>query len=96
MKRGRQAFPLCHDAAVAVEIKIFQEFLLEVLHRIEYMEIKQFTFKKSNPAHALPDAFLPGHALIIMQNQTSSVRYLPQSLVEYNPYHAQNRPSEIV
>ena len=58
---------------------------------IKYVEIKQFAFEKSNPAHAPPDAFLPGHAktlfvlimpaLVGVKNQTGSARYLlPEAL----------------
>ena len=46
VKRRRQVLQLCLDTAVVVVIKIYQEFLHEVFHRIELMEIKQFTFEQ--------------------------------------------------
>ena len=68
MKSRRQALKLCLDTAVVVIVKIFDELLFEVFHRIKFLQIEQFTFEQTKevfyhsivqtitfPAHALPD-----------------------------------------
>lgn len=47
MKSRRQALKLCLNTAVVVVIKIFNEFLLEVFHRLELLQIEQFTFEQT-------------------------------------------------
>ena len=67
MKSRRQALKLCLDTAVVVIVKIFDELLFEVFHRIKFLQIEQFTFEQTKevfyhsivqtitfPAHALP------------------------------------------
>ena len=99
MKSRRQAPKLCLDAVVVVEIGMFHELLLEVIHRLELLQIQKFTFKQAKevfyysivqtvtfPAHALPDAFLAKHPLVLlvlvlpalvgMKDKIGSVRYL--------------------
>ena len=78
MKSRRQALWYCLDTAVVVVIQIFHKFLLEVLHRIEFLQIEQFAFEQTDevfrdsivqtvsfPAHALPNVFLPEHPLVL-------------------------------
>ena len=99
---------------VVVVIQIFNELLFEVIHRLELLQIQKFTFKQAKevfyysivqtvtfPAHALPDAFLLEHLLILlvlvlpalvrMENQVGSIRYFLKSLVQHGRNHAQNR-----
>ena len=77
MNCRRQALYLCLDAAVVVVIQICNEFLLEVFHGAELLQIQQLTFEQSEeilyhgvvqtvsfPAHALSDALLAEHPLI--------------------------------
>ena len=82
--------------------------------RIEFLQIEQFTFKQTEevfhdsivqtvtfPAHALPDAFLAKHPLVLlvlvlpalvgMKDKIGSVRYLLKSLFQHSCYHAQDR-----
>ena len=42
----RQALQLCLDPAVVVVIQIFDQFLLEVLHGLELLQIQQLTFEQ--------------------------------------------------
>ena len=78
MNRRRQALQLCLDPAVVV-IQIFNEFLLEVLHGLKFLQIQQFTLEQAEKvfnysivqtvslsAHALPDALLAEHPLILL------------------------------
>ena len=78
MNCRRQALQFCLDPAVVVVIQIFNEFQFEVFHGTELLQIQQFTFEQpkeifyhcvvqtiSLSAHALPDAFLPEHPLIL-------------------------------
>ena len=79
MTSRRQALKLCLDTVVVVVIEIFNELLFEVLHRLEFLQIQKFTFKQAEevfyysivqtvtfPAHALPDAFLLEHSLVLL------------------------------
>ena len=114
MKSRRQALQLCLDAAVVVVIQIFNELPFEVLHGFKLLQIKEFTLEQAKkvfhdsivqtvtfPTHALPDAFLSEHSLILlvlvlpalvgMENQVGSIRYLLKSLVQHSRDHAQNR-----
>ena len=78
MKSRRQAPKLCLDAVVVVVIETFNELLLEVIHRLELLQIQKFTFKQTEevfhdrivravtlPAHALPYAFLTKHPPVL-------------------------------
>ena len=78
MKSRRQALKLCLDTAVVVIVKIFDELLFEVFHRIKFLQIEQFAFEQTKevfyhsivqtitfPAHALPHAFLTKHPLVL-------------------------------
>ena len=78
MKSRRQALKLCLDTVVVVVIEIFNELLFEVLHRLEFLQIQKFTFKQAEevfyysivqtvtfPAHALLNAFLAEHPLVL-------------------------------
>ena len=47
MNCRRQALSLCLDPAVVVVIQIFDQFLLEVLHGLELLQIQQLTFEQS-------------------------------------------------
>ena len=47
VKSRRQALKLCLDAVVVVEIGMFHELLLEVIHRLELLQIQKFTFKQA-------------------------------------------------
>ena len=47
VKSRRQALKLCLDAVVVVVIEIFNELLLEVIHRLELLQIQKFTFKQA-------------------------------------------------
>ena len=38
---------LCLDAAVVVVVEVVNELLLEVLHRMESLQIEQSTFEKT-------------------------------------------------
>ena len=91
------------------------EFLLEVFHRLEFLQIEQFTFEQTEEvfyhsivqavpfsSHALTDTLFLEHPLILlvlvlpalvrMENQIGSVRYLFKSLVQHGRDRAQNRP----
>ena len=78
MNCRRQALQFCLDPAVVLVIQICNEFLLEVLHGTEFLQIQQFTFEQpeevfyhrivqtvSFPAHALPDALFAEHPLVL-------------------------------
>ena len=78
MNCRRQALSLCLDPAVVVVIQIFDQFLLEVFHGLELLQIQQLTFEQpeeifyhsivqavSLAAHALPDTLFPKHPLIL-------------------------------
>ena len=45
VKRRRQALKLCLDTAVIVVIEILKEFLFEMFHRMELLQIKRFTWE---------------------------------------------------
>ena len=64
--------------SVIIVVILFNEFLLEVLHGLKFLQIQQFALEQSKEifyhsivqtipfsAHALPDAFLPEHPLIL-------------------------------
>ena len=78
MNCRRQALQFCLDPAVVVVIQIFDQFLLEVLHGLELLQIQQLTFEQpeeifyhsivqtvSLAAHALANTFLPEHLLVL-------------------------------
>ena len=78
VKSRRQAPKLCLDAVVVVEIGMFHELLLEVIHRLELLQIQKFTFKQAKevfyysivravifPVHALPYAFITKHPPVL-------------------------------
>ena len=114
MNCRRQALQFCLDPAVVVVIQICNEFLLEVFHGAELLQIQQLTFEQSEeilyhgvvqtvsfPAHALSDALLAEHPLILlvlvlpalvrMENQVCSGRDLCKRLVQHGGYHAEYR-----
>ena len=114
MNCRRQALQLCLDPAVVVVIQICNEFLLEVFHGTELLQIQQLTFEQPEeifyhsivqtvpfPAHALSDALLAEHPLILlvlvlpalvrMENQVCSGRDLCKRLVQHGGYHAEYR-----
>ena len=79
MKSRRQALQLCLDSAVVVVIQIGKKFLLEVLHGLERLQVKQFTLEQTKKVphhgivqtvafatHALPDALTFEHALVLL------------------------------
>ena len=79
MNCRRQALSLCLDSAVVVVIHVFNQFLLEVLHGLELLQIQQLTFEQSEEifyhsivqtvslaAHALSDTLFPKHPLILL------------------------------
>ena len=79
MNRRRQALQFCLDPAVVVVIQICNEFLLEVFHGLKFLQVQQFALEQPKeifyhsivqtvpfPAHALPDAFLSEHALVLL------------------------------
>ena len=47
MNCRRQALSLCLDSVVVVVIHVFNQFLLEVLHGLELLQIQQLTFEQS-------------------------------------------------
>ena len=78
MNRRRQALQFCLDPAVVAVIQICNEFLLEVFHGLKFLQVQQFALEQpkeifyhsiiqtiSLSAHALPDAFLSEHPLIL-------------------------------
>lgn len=79
MKSRRQALQPYLDTAVVVVIQVFNEFLFEVFHRLEFLQIEQFAFEQTKeifyhsivrtvsfPVHTLANTFLPEHALILL------------------------------
>ena len=65
--------------SVIIVVILFNEFLLEVLHGLKFLQIQQFTLEQpeeifyhsivqtvSLSAHALPDALLAEHPLILL------------------------------
>ena len=46
MNCRRQALSLCLDPAVVVVIHVFNQFLFEVLHGLELLQIQQLTFEQ--------------------------------------------------
>ena len=79
MKSRRQALSLCLDSAVIVVIEIVHQFLLEVIQRSEFLQIKQFALEQTEEilhdgivqtvalvAHTLPDSFPPEHTLVLL------------------------------
>ncbi len=114
MKCRRQALRFCLDPAVVVVIQIFNEFQFEVFLGTELLQIQQFTFEQPKEifyhcvvqtaplaAHALPDALLAEHPLILpvlilpalirVKNQVSPVRYFCKRLVQHGGHHAEYR-----
>ena len=78
MNYRRQVLQFCLDPAVVVVIQICNEFLLEVFHGMKFLQIQQLAFENSKEvfnysiiqtvslaAHALPDALLSEHPLIL-------------------------------
>ena len=78
MNCRRQALQFCLDPAVVVVVQICNQFLLEVLHGLELLQIQQLTFEQSEEifyhsivqtvtltAHALANTFLPEHLLVL-------------------------------
>ena len=78
MNCRRQALYPCLNALVIIVVQIVNEFLLEVLHGLKLLQIKQFTLEwgeevfchsivqtVSFPAHALPDTFCFEHPLVL-------------------------------
>ena len=72
MNRRRQALQLCLDPAVVVVVQIVDQFLLEMLHGLKLLQIKQLVLEQSKeifnhgvvqavsfPTHALSDALFP-------------------------------------
>ena len=86
VNRRRQALSLCLDFAVVAVIQIGKEHRLEVLHGLEDLRVKQFTFEQTIKfplsktatfaTHALPDALVFEHALVqlVMVVPTLSAR----------------------
>ena len=114
MNCRRQALQFCLDPAVVVVIQICNEFLLEVFHGLKFLQVQQFALEQPKeifyhsivqtvpfPAHALPDAFLSEHPLILfmlvlpalirMENEVCSVRNFCKRLVQHGGYHAEYR-----
>ena len=46
MNCRRQALQFCLDSVVVVVIHVFNQFLLEVLHGLELLQIQQLTFEQ--------------------------------------------------
>ena len=78
MNRRRQALQFCLDPAVVAVIQICNEFQLEVFHGLKFLQVQQFALEQPKeilyhrivqtvpfPAHALLDAFLSEHPLIL-------------------------------
>ena len=78
MKSRRQALQLCLDTAVVVVVQVIDQFLLEVLHGLEFLQIEQLTFEQTEEilhhgivqtvtlsAHTLPDTLVFQHLLIL-------------------------------
>ena len=78
MNCRRQALQFCLDPAVVAVIQICNEFLLEVFHGLKFLQVQQFALEQpkeifyhsiiqtiSLSSHALPDAFLSEHPLIL-------------------------------
>ena len=86
-----------------------------MLHGFKLLQIKEFTLEQAEEvfhhsiiqtvtlsAHALPNAFLTKHPLVLfvlvlpalvrMKDQIGPIRYLLKRLVQHSCYHAQNRP----
>ena len=116
MNCRRQALKLCLDATVIVIVEIVNQFSLKVFHGCKFLQIEQLALEQAEevfdhgtvqtvsfPAHALPDAFLLGHPLVLlalvlpaligMQNQIDSVWYLLKSFIQHGRNQAQNRPA---
>ena len=79
MKSRRQALQFYLNAVVIIVVQIMDQFLLEVLHRLECLQIEQFTFQQAKEifhhgivetitfaAHALPDALTFEHTLVLL------------------------------
>ena len=47
MKSRRQALQLCLDTAVVIVVQVIDQFLLEVLHGLEFLQIEQLTFEQA-------------------------------------------------
>ncbi len=78
MDSRRQALSFCLNAAVIVVVQVVNELLLEVFHRLELLQIEQFTFQQAKEvfyyliiqavsfaAHTLLDAFRFQHSLVL-------------------------------
>ena len=79
MNRRRQALQLCLDPAVVIVVQIVDQLLLEMLHGVKFLRIQQLALEKPKEilnhsivqavalsAHALPDALLTEHSLILL------------------------------
>ena len=85
-----------------------------MFHRMKFLQIQQLAFENSKEvfnysiiqtvslaAHALPDALLPKHALVLlvlilpalvrMENEVCTIRNLCKRLVQHGRHHAQYR-----
>ena len=109
MNCRRQALSFCLDPAIVVAVQILNKLLLEVFHGLKFLQIQQFSFEQpkeifyhsivrtvSLAAHALPDALLPKHALVLpalvgMENEVCTIRNLCKRLVQHGGYNAQYR-----
>ena len=78
MNYRRQVLQFCLDPAVVVVIQICNEFQIEVFHGLKFLQVQQFALEQPKeilyhrivqtvpfPAHALLDAFLSEHPLIL-------------------------------
>ena len=77
VKSRRHALKLCLDAAAVVVVKIVDKFTLKVVHRLKFLQIKEFAFEQAKEilyhsivqtvtlsTHALPDALVFEHGLV--------------------------------
>ena len=75
----RQALQFRLYSVIIVVIQICNEFQLEVFHGLKFLQVQQFALEQPKeifyhrivqtvpfPAHALPDAFLSEHALVLL------------------------------
>ena len=89
MNGRRQALEFRLDAVVVVEIQIGDQFLLEVLHRLKFLKIEQFTLEQAEEvfihgiiqtvalsAHTLNDAVV-GELLLVIPVLVIPVLVIP-------------------
>ena len=78
MKSRWQALQLCLDTVVVIVVQVIDQFSLEVLHGLEFLQIEQLTFEQTEEilhhcivqtvtlsAHTLPDTLVFQHLLIL-------------------------------